>query len=37
MKNNIKITEDKIPSLTDRISATFTEFRHSGYYSQNPR
>jgi hypothetical protein len=23
MKNNIKITEDEIPSLTDRISATF--------------
>jgi hypothetical protein len=37
MKNNIKITEDEILSLIDRISVTFTEFRHSGYYSQNLR
>jgi len=22
--------------MTDRIPATFTGFRHSGYYSQNP-
>jgi hypothetical protein len=37
MKNNIKIIEYEILSLTDRISATFTELRHFGYYSQNPR